>query len=698
MRLRRRFAQKKTTIGVTLHLRLGVTFLVALSGEMVSGSANSLLPKTERTAQLPFLVSKLPVAAEYSSSKLDAQQLISNGGDFLPLEINKIQTLLKEIPCWFLRVQVFVVAYTTLVRCMKRLFNLILVSYLLSIFAFGQDETKLLELQLWRIRADTLTNNLLKDAAKGDALDRALLLAQLSDLWWESDRNQANTWIEKSVDTIYFYPSDDVKAQSEKFFRVLRQILALISAHNPKQSNRLLEILSKTDDISEKEKNSNADALIEFALQIVKTNPDKAAELGTRAFSFGYPKEFYKLSWELRRYNATLADKFFRTAFSYVAAAPDYEKLYGMQLAALPESVVPNFPPNLKPPIRLRTLFLNFLADYLTQQQLRFSSKSISSCSSEATLVSRLQNYFAELLPQKTAIVQQNINICLANQSREAQQLTTNTTTPKSSNVDELLKQADEIHDNPLIRVNYLFKAVLAANQQKNYAKSIQILESMNDDERKVDMEFWEELRFDSGAGLAVAQFKDENLAGASKTLRDVPDAIRPLAQITFVLKCSPEDVSSYPFCVELLNDARRGIIKSELPFTRKTSYWFNLVKLYSNYKSQTEAAEVFREIAVAFNGSLSDDTPKITDAVSDQLISDAKRIIPMLSPILLEVQENSIFESIGLLKQEKARVQVNLAFLKMALRKYQSLSLEIQKKPETKSTPTRANPKQKEN
>ena len=170
---------------------------------------------------------------------------------------------------------------------------------------------------LARTRAETLTSNLLKDASNADALDRALLLAQLSDLWWPSERNQANAWIERAVDTLYFYPSEEVKAQSENFFRVSRQILALISARNQKQANRLLEILDKADDTPGKEKDLNSDALIEFALQIVKTNPGKAAELGTRAFHLGHPKGFYKLSWELRRYNAALADKFFRAALSY---------------------------------------------------------------------------------------------------------------------------------------------------------------------------------------------------------------------------------------------------------------------------------------------------------------------------------------------------------------------------------------------
>src|SRR5437016_2688894 len=123
---------------------------------------------------------------------------------------------------------------------MKKFFILILAVPFLPIIAFGQDQVRLLEREGWHVRANTLTSNLLKDAAKGDDLDRALLLAQLSELWWESDRDQANIWIEQSVDRLSYYPSSEVKAHSEKFFRVSREVLALVSAHNRRQSNRLL--------------------------------------------------------------------------------------------------------------------------------------------------------------------------------------------------------------------------------------------------------------------------------------------------------------------------------------------------------------------------------------------------------------------------------------------------------------------------
>lgn len=552
-----------------------------------------------------------------------------------------------------------------------------------TIFAIGQEDASL-QRELWRIRADAITNRLIKEASDLDSLERALLLAQLSDLWWECDKNQSSAWIEKAVDAISSYPSEEKKANSENFFHTIRQILSVISNRSQKQSNRLIKILSETDradEISGKEKNVNADSLIEFALKVVKEDPAKANQIGTLAFRVGQPKEFFKLSWELRRYNPALAKQFFRTALSSVAASRDLEMLQGMQFAAFPEKFVPNFPANLAPPRELRTEFLNFLAEYLIQQQDNFVSRSTQNCANEALIVSRVKDQFVELLASKSGVVQQAIEICLSGRNPKLTQTQAQTASLKTSSIDELLKLADEARDDFNIRGAYLFKAALSANQQKKYALSIKILENMNEKERELFAEDWEELRHDSAAGLAYIQLKDDDFAGALETLQNVPDKLRPLAQVGFMLSISPEGPSTYSFGLEQLKDARRGFIKSELPFTRKAPYWLNLIKLYSNNKLQTEAAEVFREIAASFNSALSNNNPAATSIASDQLISDAKRIIPTLSPAFLEAHENLILESVNSLKHEKPRIQITLAFLKLALKQYKLFDTEFRKK-----------------
>lgn len=568
----------------------------------------------------------------------------------------------------------------------------------LIIVTFGQAENSSGQREIWRTRAETFTLHLLKDASKSDSLNRALLLTQLGDLWWEFDKNQSNIWIEKAVDTMFFYSSEEIKSDSERFFQTTRQILRIISNRNQKQSDRLVKILSEADKSVDKEKNTNADSLIEHALQTVKENPSKAFQLGILALRVGQPKEFYKLSWELRRYNPTLANQFFRTALSGITISGDLEMLNSMQLAAFPENFVPNFPTNLAPPKELKTEFLNFLADYAVRQHYKFISKSIQSCAAEANLISRIKNQFNELLPQKIEIVQQALDFCLAGQNQKLTQTQSQTASLKTSDIDELLKLADEVGDNPNVRGVYLFKAALSANQQKKYALSIKILESMSEEERVIFADNWEDLRHDSAALLAYIQVKDGDSSSALATIKNVPDKLRPLAQVGLVKQFSPQDVSTHVFCVEILNEARRGFIRSDLPFSKKTSYWLNLVKLYSDYKMQTDAAEVFREIAVGFNNSLSDNNAEANTVISNQLIADSKRVISTMSAALLESQENSIGETTVMLKQEKPRVQINLAFLKIALKQYKFFESESLKKSDEKLNDKPANSRQTEN
>src|SRR2546423_8438704 len=165
---------------------------------------------------------------------------------------------------------------------MKTIAHSTLVILLLLGTAVGQNSL-IGERDAWRTRADLLTGNLLKDAAREDPLARALIWAQLSDVWWESDQHQASAWIEKAVDAISYYPSDDAKTQNERFLQTAREVLKLISRHNNKQAARLSELLSKSEGLAEKEKNLNAGALIDQALAILKSNPEEAYALGLRA-------------------------------------------------------------------------------------------------------------------------------------------------------------------------------------------------------------------------------------------------------------------------------------------------------------------------------------------------------------------------------------------------------------------------------
>ncbi len=548
----------------------------------------------------------------------------------------------------------------------KKITFVISLSCLLVTTIFSQEKSISNKRDIWKSRADAVTHSLLKETTKIDELERALLYAQIGDLWWKSDKTQSNVWFEKSADSIFFYSSDDIKTNGTKYIQITGEVLKIIADRNQKQSNRLTRILSEIENLSEDNKNLNADALIELAFETVGKNPQRAAQLGITAFRVGKPQDYSKLLLRLRRYDAKLADQLFRTAFSATVASQDFMMLQGLKITAFPEIVLPDIPKEMYLPEPLKIETLNFFADYINQQQIKFTNKTIPKCINEASLLLSLTNRFASLLPQKAPLVQQAIDICLANQNtliKTANELYT------SGNIEELLSKADELKDNIDLRGIYLFKAILLAMEQKRYALVIKILEGMSKEDRERDMRFWEEMRYESAGGLASIQIKENDLAGAVRTLNDVPTSILPFAQVISTYECKPQNAQTYGFCVETLNNARQSFIKSEKSFADKLGYWLYAVNLFSKLNLNNEAAEVFQEIAKDFNKSLAEkngNTP----------IIPSERIASIITADLLEAQNNSLFESANLINEPKVRIQINLAFLTIALKEYEKLNI----------------------
>ncbi len=541
---------------------------------------------------------------------------------------------------------------------------------LFSSILFGQDNKLESEKILWRLRADTITNNLLRETTKISELERALLFAKLGDLWWKTDKNQADNYFEKSVDGIFFYSPDDKKTE---YFDTTRKILSIISSRNQKQTKRLIKILSDTDKRFEADKDLNADALIKFALQIVKDNPSQAFQIGIIALQTGVPKDFYKLFWELRRYNQTLANQFFKEALAKVKTSPNYDMLQGIQFAVLPESNTTNFPAEMSATSQQKIEVLNFLADYLLELSAKKRVNVISSCSSEAILVSRSIRFFETLLPQKAGLVRQAIDSCIDVKNQSVFETLTNPS--EKLEVEDLLNLADKNKDNFLVRTAYLTKAAMLANSQKKYALIIKIVNDLNEEDLTNDPDFWQSLRYDAAGKLAYIQFQESDLPSALKTLEDVPTSYQPFARIIFIKQFLEDDASSYSFRVRVLDEIRKDFIESDRPFNEKSVYWFELVKLYSNHKLETQAADVFKEIVKAYNDFTAEEKDTKTQMVSSE-------IMPAFSPELLERQESSIFQTVGLINEPKSRLNANLTFLKITLQKYELL----------KSVPTKTN------
>lgn len=551
-------------------------------------------------------------------------------------------------------------------KLIERKFCLIILLILVSSSAFGQNDELEIQKNVWRLRAETITGNLLKETTKISNLECALLFAKLGELWWKHDQNEANAFFEKAVDTIFFYSPNNKKNDKKEYFSTSRNILLVVGNHSPKQANRLTKILSETDKEFEDERNLNANVLMKYALQIVRENPNRAFQIGIIALRTGIPKEFYKLIFELRRSNQNLADRLFREAFSITKTSPSYDMLQGIQLAVLPESITTNFPSEISATTQQKTEVLNFLADFLVELSAKKRVKAISSCSSEAILVSRSMKFFETLLPQKAGIVRQAIDFCVESQN---QGVFENLADPANSlDIDELLSLAEKNKDNFLLRIAYLTKAAILANNQEKYALVLKIVNGLTEEDLASDEEFWQSLRYNAAGNLAYIQFQEGNSQIALRTFQEVPQDYQPFARMIFINKFSLEDNSSYGFRVKVLEEIRNGFLESERPFTEKSNYWFQLIKIFADYKLETQASEVFKEIVKSYNEFIFKQKENKTQIESNEILT-------AFSATLLEDQENSIFETVGLISESKSRLTANLALLKITLQKLESLN-----------------------
>lgn len=540
----------------------------------------------------------------------------------------------------------------------------LLLGVFFSVSAAGQVGVKSDQNTIWKSRADSITASITKDAEKIGGVSRALVYARLGDAWWKFDQSLSNIWFEKSVDTLIYKTDIDEKTHIDLFFQTTSEILKLISDRNQKQSERLLKLLSDTDNVSDKNKANNADTLIDFALLLVESNPNKALEIGSLSFGIGQPNTFYKLYWELRRLSPGLADRFFRTFLASAKASPNLKIIAGLRTAVFPELEFPNAPDEIRSPNLNKTETLNFFSDHIVRLYIQFLGKSISSCHSEAFLIAPLKAQVVIFTPQKTTITDQALVTCLQ-ENNIADRKFAPTNLQNSDSIDELLSLADETKNDVKARAYYLFRASSLANTKKNYKRGIEILERMTKEERETDTVFWDELRYTLASGLAFQQVQTQGLAGARQTLEQVPAANRAFAKIGFALKFSPKDDSYRPFVTERIKEARVDLITLDKEFNEKRGFWFRLMGIFSDYGMPTDASETFEEIIKGLNRSFSDKNPKNNASINSDMIKTA------ISARLFESQEFTLLETVSRIEEVNSRIDVQFGLLSTVLKEY---------------------------
>src|SRR5678816_1809399 len=113
---------------------------------------------------------------------------------------------------------------------------------------------------LWLVRSQTITEDLVKDATGFKPSGRALLWARLGQQWWRDDPERARAWILKSIEVVEAVPNRENPAERNLRLATARMLLNIVAPLDEKLSKRLIGILSENaETVGELERRANAE-------------------------------------------------------------------------------------------------------------------------------------------------------------------------------------------------------------------------------------------------------------------------------------------------------------------------------------------------------------------------------------------------------------------------------------------------------
>ncbi|KXK02216.1 MAG: hypothetical protein UZ17_ACD001001586 [Acidobacteria bacterium OLB17] len=529
--------------------------------------------------------------------------------------------------------------------------KLLIILFLLLLPAFlrAQAADGVPSSDLWRARAESFTAKAIDTSDQLDSLGKALVYAKAGDIWWPLDRDRADQLYERSVDTIFFLSSDEVKADKLRFFDVTGKILALIAGRNLRQSKRLVSILQKTDTRDVAENGSKAAILVAFARAIVEDNPALAAEIGIAAMQVGQPPEIFDLYWRICRKDRTLASKLFDAILRSATANPNISIANTIKLAAFPELTIPNSPSAISSTVEQRTRALEFLLSYLVAQRNKFDTKQIESCENEASLIAPLLPQFAAIIPAQQGTAAGAVAHC-QDAGSGTSRLDSQVDNPGQVTVEMLLRLADQEKDDSDKRGYYLIRAASLANDQEKYEQATKILEGMTQAEIQPSRMFWEILRYTVASRLAYKLLDQSDFAGALAVLDKVPEAIRPLARIGLGMVCSSDMITVQQVCADQMELGARDLYKPSKHLESALMLGMEAVQKLGKFGRPTEAIKLF-DLIVRFTNSVNSDRKEYPVQITRETFDSA------IDASFLSRYDQSILSSIGNLDDTESRI-----------------------------------------
>jgi hypothetical protein len=505
------------------------------------------------------------------------------------------------------------------------------------------------EYQLWLVRTQTLTADLLKDAADLTSMQRAVLWVKLAQRWWREDPKRGRTWITNAIDVVEQVPNKETPQEREDRLDTARVLLTIVTPLDQKPAKRLLTVLA-SDKSTDNERSAAANALIDAAVAVVKDDPKRAAELGALALRTGQPSNNIRdLLFPLRAWDPKLADSLFIQALSLVKQGPPGRLLNSLLYVAFPaqRGISDDVP---VPPDPLRIELLQVLVDLL--------ARPAGDKCGVVIWISPLFTEIERLLPKQWPVVRQAINQCRSTSTSplEQRQIDDATRTQPLDTVESFLKAAADAKDTE-VRTDYQYRAANLAVEHKDYERAIKLLEDMP---KEVRSDSWDLHRWQWAADGAIEHYKNRRFGEMNLMLDAVPPDFQPLAKTAFVQWLPEQAGSETGPIIQILNDALKGLRRSNIP--EKYHWYFGLLRSTIKYQP-AEANAVLKDAIASLN------------QVKEGTALDATDYTRYIGPPLLEMDEFIVKDALASVTLVPMRAKLRLALLHATLQRMRDTS-----------------------
>ncbi len=508
------------------------------------------------------------------------------------------------------------------------------------------------EYQLWLVRSQTLTSDLLKDAANLSSMQRAVLWVKLGQRWWREDPSRARTWITDAIEFVEQVPNKENRDERNERLETARILLTIVTPLDEKLAKRLLAVLA-SDKSTNDERSAAANALIDSAIAVVEKDPKRASELVATALRTGTPNnDMHQLFYAIRRWDPKVADSLFVQALALVKQDPGSGLLNPLTYVAFPAlrgqgDDVP------APPDSLRTELLQILVG-----SLNANAAGGENCAA----VSWVAQFFTEierLLPKQGLVLRQAMNQCQSTSSGLTQlQIDEVTRTQPLDTVESLLKAGADAKD-PEIRMQYQYRAAALAAERKDYERAIKLLEDISKEQRG---ESWDLCRWQWASDGAIEHYKNGRFREMNLLLDAVPSDLQPLAKASFAVWLPEQAISETAPLIDILNDAIKGLRRSNIPDSEKYNWYFMLLRRTIKYQP-ADANALLKDAIASFN------------KVKDEQPLNANDWLRWLGASLVEMDEFVVRDALASVTMVSYRAQLHLALLDATLKRMRTTS-----------------------